>query len=111
MTGVKEFLVNIEPCSTSYVTFGDGSKGKIIGMGRLVHDGLPSLDKVLLVMALSANFFSFSQLCDEVFNVNFTKSVCLVTNVKSEVLMMGSRSKDNCYLWTPQETKSEAKRS
>ncbi|KAL3034124.1 hypothetical protein AAZX31_02G175300 [Glycine max] len=104
MTGVKEFLVNIEPCSTSYVTFGDGSKGKITGMGKLVHDGLPSLDKVLLVKGLTANLISISQLCDEGFNVNFTKSECLVTNEKSEVLMKGSRSKDNCYLWTPQET-------
>lgn len=104
MTGVKEFLVNIEPCSTSYVTFGDGSKGKITGMGKLVHDGLPSLNKVLLVKGLTANLISISQLCDEGFNVNFTKSECLVTNEKSEVLMKGSRSKDNCYLWTPQET-------
>ena len=73
-------------------------------MGKLVHDGLPSLNKVLLVKGLTANLISISQLCDEGFNVTFTKSECLVTNEKSEVLMKGSRSKDICYLWTPQET-------
>ncbi|MCI11446.1 putative gag-pol polyprotein, partial [Trifolium medium] len=36
--------------------------------------------------------------------VNFTKSECLVTNDKDEVLMKGVRSKDNCYLWVPQES-------
>ena len=32
MTGVKKFLVDIKPHSTSYVTFGDGSKGNIKGV-------------------------------------------------------------------------------
>ncbi|MCI14113.1 putative gag-pol polyprotein, partial [Trifolium medium] len=35
--------------------------------------------------------------------VNFTKSECLVTDVKGEVVMKGTRSKDNCYLWVPKE--------
>jgi hypothetical protein len=36
--------------------------------------------------------------------VNFTKDECLVTNDKNKVLMKGARSKNNCYLWIPQET-------
>ena len=103
MTGVKEFLVNIEFCFISYVIFGDGFKGKITGMGKLVYDGFSSLDKVLLVKGLTVNLISISQLCDEGFNVNFIKSECLVINEKSEVLMKGSRLKDNCYLWIFQE--------
>ncbi|MCI47648.1 gag-pol polyprotein, partial [Trifolium medium] len=35
--------------------------------------------------------------------VNFTKFECLVTNDKGDLLMKGVRSKDNCYLWVPQE--------
>lgn len=31
-------------------------------------------------------------------------SECLVTNEKNYVMMRGSRSKDNFYLWVPQET-------
>lgn len=46
---------------------------------------------------------SISQLCDKGLNVNFTKSGCLVTNEKNEVLMRGVRCKDNYYLWIPQE--------
>jgi len=37
----------------------------------------------------------------EVLKVNFTKFECLVTNDTQEVLMKGTRSKDNCYLWVP----------
>jgi len=35
--------------------------------------------------------------------VNFSKSECLVTNRKGEVVMKGARSKDNCYVWVPLE--------
>ena len=40
--------------------------------------------------------------------VNFTASECLVTNEKNEVILKGVRSKDNYYLWIPQETNCSA---
>lgn len=98
MTGVKKFLENIKPYSTGYVTFEDGAKGEIKGVGRLACIGLPSLDNVLLVKGLTTNLISISQLCDEGFKFSFTKSECLVTNEKNKVLIKGVRSKDNCYL-------------
>jgi hypothetical protein len=36
MTGVEKFLVDIKSHSTSFVTFGDGAKGQIKGMGKLM---------------------------------------------------------------------------
>jgi len=35
--------------------------------------------------------------------VNFTKLECQISDEKGEVLMRGTRSKDNCYLWVSQE--------
>ncbi|WJX25548.1 hypothetical protein P8452_14576 [Trifolium repens] len=35
--------------------------------------------------------------------VNFTKSECLVNNEEGQLVLRGTRSKDNCYLWMPQE--------
>ncbi|KAK2451550.1 putative mitochondrial protein [Trifolium repens] len=35
--------------------------------------------------------------------VNFTKGECLVSNDEGEILMRGTRSKDNCYLWVSHE--------
>jgi len=38
---LDKFLENVRPYATSYVTFGDGTKGKIMGIGNLVSEGLP----------------------------------------------------------------------
>ena len=103
MTGVKNFLVDLKAYSTSYVTFGDGAKGEIKGIDKLVRPGSPCLDDVLLVEGLTANLISISQLCDQGLNVKFSKSECLVTNNDKKVLMKGTRSKDNCYMWTSQK--------
>ncbi|MCI39982.1 gag-pol polyprotein [Trifolium medium] len=74
MTGVEKFLVNIKSYSTSFVTFGDGAKGEIKDVGKLINSGLPKLDNVLLVKGLTANLISISQLRDQGMKVNFTKS-------------------------------------
>jgi hypothetical protein len=103
MTGEDKFLVNVRSYATSFVTFGDGAKGEIVGIGNLINNGLPRLDNVLLVKGLTANFISISQLCDQGMNVNFTQEECNVTNGDGQILMKGVRSKDNCYLWVPQE--------
>ncbi|GAU48358.1 hypothetical protein TSUD_282610 [Trifolium subterraneum] len=103
MTGDDRFLVDIKSYLTSYVTFGDGAKGEIIGVGKLINKSLPKLDNVLLVKGLTANLISISKLCDQGLKVNFTKAECLVTSENDELLMKGVRSKDNCYLWVSQE--------
>jgi len=76
MTGVDKYLEDVRPYATSYVTFGDGAKGKIVGIGILVKYCLPKLDDVLLVKGLTANLISISQLCDLGLQVNFTKPEC-----------------------------------
>ncbi|WJX67069.1 hypothetical protein P8452_51565 [Trifolium repens] len=104
MRGEEKFLVDIKSYTSSYVTFGDGAKGQIKGIGKLINNGLPELDNVLLVKGLKANLISISQLCDQELKVDYSKDECLVTNDKGELLMKGARSKDNRYLWVPQET-------
>jgi len=60
MTGVDKYLEDVRPYATSYVTFGDGAKGKIVGISNLVKHGLPRLDDVLLVKGLTVNLISMS---------------------------------------------------
>jgi len=103
MTGVDKYLEDVRPYASSYVTFGDGAKGKILGIGNLIKHGLPRLDNLLLVKGLTANLISINQLCDQGLEVNFSKPECQITDKKGEVLMRGTRSKDNCYLWVSQE--------
>ena len=101
MTGQKGLLKNIETCPSRHVTFGDGVKGKILGVGTLNVDGLPPLGKVLYVQDLKANLISVSQLCDAELYVHFNKTTCNVTNASNNHVMIGKRSSDNCYLWVP----------
>ncbi|GAU41074.1 hypothetical protein TSUD_284440 [Trifolium subterraneum] len=91
MTEIEKFLVDLKSFSTSYVTFGDGTKGEIKGIGRLANVGQPDLNDVLLVKGLTANLISISQLCDQGMKVNFTKGECLVTNEEGELIMKGVR--------------------
>ena len=104
MTGEERFLVDIKSYTSSYVTFGDGVKGQIMGVGKLISNSLPKLDNVLFVKRLRVNLISISQLSDQGLKVDFSKNECLVTNDKGDLLMKGARSKDNCCLWVPQET-------
>ncbi|KAK2388640.1 putative mitochondrial protein [Trifolium repens] len=103
MTGEEKYLMNVRSYKASFVTFGDGAKGEIIGIGDLINHGQPNLENVLLVKGLTANLISISQLCDQGMKVNFTKSECLVNNEEGQLMLRGTRSKDNCYLWMPQE--------
>jgi len=100
---VDNFLDNIKFYTTNYVTFGDGARGKIVGICDMVSAGLPRLDNVLLVNGLTTNLISISQLCDKGLSVNFSESECLVTDKKGKVSMKGIRSKDNCYMWLSKE--------
>src|SRR4051812_38122318 len=65
----------------------------------------PNMNNVLLVQGMDAIIISISQLCDEGFNVRFTKEECIVTNEENEEVMKGVRSKDNCSLWEPKTLK------
>ncbi|KAK2444948.1 putative mitochondrial protein [Trifolium repens] len=109
MTGVETYLKDLKGYASSSVTFGDGAKGEILGIGKLVNKELPNLENVLLVKGLTANLISISQLCDQGLRVNFTKEECLVSNDQGEILMRGGRSKDNCYLWVSHEEIQQGK--
>ena len=86
MTSIKNFLIDLKAYSTSYVTFGDGAKRKIKGIGKLVRTGSPLLDDVLLVEGLTANMISISQLCDQGLEVRFSKEECLVISENQETI-------------------------
>jgi len=62
MTGYKYYIEDISPSSPSLVTFGDGGKGKIKGVGKLTCSKLPNLDQVLYVKGLTTSLISIIQL-------------------------------------------------
>ena len=104
MTGNREFLINLQPCSLESLTFGDGGKGIVLRSGSLKVPGMPKLENVLLVDGLKVNLISISQLCDDNLLVQFTKESCLVTNNSNLCVIKGKRSLDNYYLLTLSRT-------
>ncbi|CAA0813882.1 Unknown protein, partial [Striga hermonthica] len=84
MTGLRSNLTNIMPGPSSSVTFGDGAKNKVLGVGCLDVPGLPKLKNVLLVQNLKANLLSISQLCDQGLYMNFTRTLCHVSDQENK---------------------------
>ncbi|XP_073016011.1 uncharacterized protein [Primulina eburnea] len=97
MTGSKEHLTDYVEIKSGRVTYGGGSKGRIVGKGTLNVDGLPELHNVLHVEGLNSNLISISQLCDDDLHVKFNKNNCEVFNDANVCVMSGTRSADNCY--------------
>ena len=56
MTRVKNVLEDLKVYTNSYVTFGDGARGKIKGVGKLMRPGSLNLVDVLLVEGLTKKF-------------------------------------------------------
>jgi hypothetical protein len=104
MTGMSNLVVNLHPPTTKFVTFGDGTKREVIGVGKLDCPEAPKLSGVLLVKGLTVNLISISQLCDQGCKVEFTKGGCVVLNGCNQEVMRGDRSKDNCVLWKSKDS-------
>lgn len=73
MTGEKRYDEELKPYSNSYVIFGDGTRGRIKGIRKLVSPNLPCIDDVLLVEGLIANLINITQLCYQGLHVSYNK--------------------------------------
>ncbi|XP_038697186.1 uncharacterized protein LOC119994770 [Tripterygium wilfordii] len=78
------------------ITFGDNSKGRILGNGSVGNSSF-AIDGVLYVSGLSFNLISISQLADKGFVVKFKKDKYLIKNKLKELVVAGSRS-GNVYV-------------
>jgi uncharacterized alkaline shock family protein YloU len=61
------------------ISFSDGSKNKVVGIGMLNIEGILKL-KTLYVDGLKTNLISISQLCDDNIVVNFDKDKYLIVD-------------------------------
>ena len=66
MAGNKDFFKELkEGINGGNITYGDGSKSKVIGKGVVEIPSVPILEEVLFVDGLKANLLSISQFCDD----------------------------------------------
>ena len=67
MIGDKIKFVILTSKDGGHVTFGDNSKGKIVGISKIGNESSLIIEDVLLVEGLKHNLLSISQLCDKGF--------------------------------------------
>ena len=90
MTSDKEAFVTLRLKEEGMVTFGDDSKGHIIGIGKIQIITHTCLENVLYVLGLKHNLIS--QLCDRGYKVSFESSLCIVTNsFDNSTIFIGNR--------------------
>jgi hypothetical protein len=80
------------------ITFGDNSKGKVKGLGKIAISNNLSISNVLLVESLSYNLLSVAQLCDLGLICKFSPKDVVITSIKSDELIFKGFRYGNLYL-------------
>ena len=87
-------FLDLQPSKGS-VSYGS-RKGKIIGVGKIGKNSLPTINDVTCVEGLKYNLLSISQFCDSGYEISFNKDECIVRNLDQTILFTGKR-KNNLY--------------
>ena len=101
MTRSKGLFKTLFEGKIDTVTFGDGSKFVIRGIGTVNILGLPVFEDVWYVDGLKENLLSISQICDNGLNILFTKYECEILDGGGDWMCVGVKTVDNCYGLTP----------
>ena len=101
ITGNKGLFKTLFEGKIETVTFEDGSKSVIRGIGTVDIPRLPVFEDVWYVDGQKANLLSISQICDNRLNVLFTKHECEILDGGGDCMCVGVRTADNCYGLTP----------
>jgi transposase InsO family protein len=80
------------------ITFGDNSKGKVKGLGKVAISNDHSLLNVLYVAPLSFNLLSVGQLCDMGFQCLFDEKEVVVTKKEDSKMIFKGFRYNNLYL-------------
>ena len=81
-----------------HLTFGDDSKGTIIGIGNIKIGPSPLIENVVLVDGLKHNLLSISQLCDGGLKVIFDESSCKIFYCKTNECILTGFRENNDYI-------------
>ena len=100
MTGDKDMFRELADNDSprKYVTFGDNSKGKVVGLGKVAISHDSSIQNVMLVESLGYNLLSVSRLADFGFNVLFTEVDCQVFRRDNHKMVFISVRRGDLYI-------------
>ncbi|WVZ55842.1 hypothetical protein U9M48_006450 [Paspalum notatum var. saurae] len=109
MTGNDGMFTSLEdPGDKEQVTFGDNSKGKVIGLGKIAISNDLSISNVLFVKFLSFNLLSIAQLCDLGLTCEFDKNCVVVKSEKNKSMVFQGFRHGHLYLVDFSEMKTSS---
>ena len=98
MTRDKEQFNKLDAKDGGHVTFGDNTKGKIIGIGEIGNPLSLSIHHVLFVDGLKHNLLSISQLCEMENKVTFYPKNYFVSSLDEDKVIFNGERVDNVYV-------------
>ena len=107
MTGDKRKFISLQLREGGTVTYGDNTKGKILGTGTVGNNSNTLIEDVLYVEGLKYNLLSISQLCDKNYNVSFNVKHCMVCNKNSDDVLLLRNRVNNIYILDLEHSSSE----
>ena len=89
MTGYIKIFISLDEDvgDHKHVTFGDNSKGKVVGLGKVAITKDLSISNVLFVESVSFNLLSIAQLYDLELICTFSDQEVLVTSKEDKSLI------------------------
>ena len=85
---INKFATLLRYQDGGIVTFGDDSKGNIIGIGNIKIGSFSLIENIVLVDGLKYNLLSICQLCDRDFKAIFDDSSCNVLDGKTDAYIL-----------------------
>ncbi|WVZ85473.1 LOW QUALITY PROTEIN: hypothetical protein U9M48_032396 [Paspalum notatum var. saurae] len=101
MTGDSRMFTSLSGDVENYdkITFGDNSKGKVEGLGKIEISSEYSINNVLLVDSLKFNLLAVGQLCDLGFQCLFKPNEVIVSKIDGgEEVFKGFRHNNLCLV-------------
>ncbi|XP_070024892.1 uncharacterized protein [Nicotiana sylvestris] len=98
VTGNKDQFLSLEDLKGGDVSFGNGKKGEIIGVGKIGKTDSHSIENVYLIDGLKYSLISVSQLCDKGNLVAFTSTKCFVINLTTDKIVLQGKRVNNIYI-------------
>ena len=80
-------FTTFENGSNDKITFGDNSKGKVLGLGKIAISNDLSISNVSLVEILNFNLLFVAQLCDLGLTCSFSKDGVIISKEKKNELV------------------------
>jgi hypothetical protein len=99
MTGNDSMFTSLrDPGDHDHVTYGDNTRGRVVGLGRIAIINDFSISNILYVKSLSFNLLFVAQLCDFGLMCTFDKYGVIVFHEKDKSLMFKDFRYGHIYL-------------